>query len=234
MHLIVFDIDGTLTDTNLVDGDCYWRAICEVLGLAGQRPDWSSFRHVTDTGIAAELCLRHLGRKLRAADIAAIANRLAALLDVALVCEKPLERQIPGSAEILGILKNSSDFALALATGGLRLSAELKLRSAGLAFGGLPFASSDDAISREDILRIAAGRAAKKYEAQFASFTYVGDGVWDATAARELGWHFIGIGAGAQAEKLRQAGAATVIQNYRPAEAFLRLLVNESAGRQHD
>ena len=62
MHLVVFDIDGTLTDTNLVDGQCYWQADSEVLGLSKEQPDWSDFRDVTDLGIAADLCWRHLRR----------------------------------------------------------------------------------------------------------------------------------------------------------------------------
>jgi phosphoglycolate phosphatase-like HAD superfamily hydrolase len=227
MHLVVFDIDGTLTNTNLVDGECYWRAVSAVLGLSGEQPDWSDFRHVTDVGIATELCMRQRGRQLRSLEIEAIGSRLSALLDVALVRENPSAYQIPGSAEILSVLSKSSEFAVALATGGLRVSAELKLCRAGLPFALIPFASSNDAVSRENILRIAAGRAVEKHATQFAKFTYVGDGVWDAKAARELGWEFIGIGLGEQAVRLRQAGAAIVVADYRPTEAFLSLLVDE-------
>ena len=229
MHLVVFDIDGTLTDTNLVDGECYWRAVCEVLGISGEQPDWSTFRDVTDAGIAAELCLDHLCRELRGEEIEAIAARLATLLELALVCKDPVAHQIPGSAEILSMLNNSSEFAVALATGGFRLSAKLKLRRAGLPFLELPLASSSDAASREDILRIAAARAAEKHTKQFRTFTYVGDGVWDVRAARELGWRFIGIGSGEQAKRLRQAGATIVVPDYRPAEAFLQLLANDGS-----
>ena len=54
----------------------------------------------------------------------------------------------------------------------------------------------------------------------------MGDGVWDAKAAQDLGWRFIGIGSGEQADRLRQAGAGMVIPDYRPAEAFLDLLAD--------
>jgi phosphoglycolate phosphatase-like HAD superfamily hydrolase len=224
MHLVVFDIDGTLTDTNVVDGECYWQAVCEVLEIFGEQPDWSRFRNVTDAGIAAELCVRHRNREVNGKEIEAIGARLTALLELALAGEDPVALQIPGAAEILSMLSNSSQFAIALATGGLRLSAELKLRRAGLPFTLLPMASSTDAVSREDILRIVAGRAAEKHARQFTSFTYVGDGVWDVRTARELGWRFIGIGSGQRAEQLRAAGASTVIPHYRPVETFLRLL----------
>ncbi len=132
MHLVVFDIDGTLTNTNLEDGECYWRAICELMGFSSEQPEWSVFRHVTDVGIASELCERHLRRELTSVDIEAFGRRLATLLEVGLVDKDPRVYQIPGSAEILSILGKSFDFALALATGGLRVSAELKLRSANL------------------------------------------------------------------------------------------------------
>jgi hypothetical protein len=109
---------------------------------------------------------------MRNDEIETIGLRLVALLDAALV-KDPVAYQIPGSAEILSILDNSSEFAVALATGGLRLSAELKLRRAGLPFTALPLASSTDAVSREDILRMAARRAAEKHAGQFTSFTLV-------------------------------------------------------------
>jgi phosphoglycolate phosphatase-like HAD superfamily hydrolase len=80
---------------------------------------------------------------------------------------------------------------------------------------------------REHILRTAAERAAKKHGPQFASITYVGDGVWDVRAARELGWRFIGIAAGEQAERLREAGAGLIVPNYCPVEAFLALLLGD-------
>jgi phosphoglycolate phosphatase-like HAD superfamily hydrolase len=227
MHLVVFDIDGTLTNTNLEDGECYWTAVSEVLGLSGERPDWSTFRHVTDVGIAEELSVRHLRRQLTSVDVEAFGRRLTTLLEVALVDEDPRAYQIPGSAEILSILTKSFDSALALATGGLRASAELKLHRANLLNPFIPIASSNDAISREEIMRIEARRAAEKHATQFARFTYVGDGVWDAKAARDLGWRFIGIGSGEQADRLRQAGAEIVIPDYRPAEAFLGLLVDK-------
>jgi len=108
----------------------------------------------------------------------------------------------------------------------LRVSAELKLRSANLLNPFIPIASSNDAVSRKEIIRIAARRAAEKHATQFAKFTYVGDGVWDAKAARDLGWRLIGIGSGEQADRLRQAGARMVIPDYRPAEGFLDLLAD--------
>ncbi len=49
MNLVIFDIDGTLTDTNAVDGECYAAAFEREFG----RPvDWRNLTHRTDSGIA--------------------------------------------------------------------------------------------------------------------------------------------------------------------------------------
>ena len=149
---------------------------------------------------------RHLHRELTTVDIEAFGRRLATLLEVAMLEKDPRSYQIPGSAEILSILAKSFDLALALATGGLRASAELKLRRANLLNPFIPMASSNDAVSRDVIIGIAARRAAEKQATQFTMFTYVGDGVRDAKAARDLGWRFIGIGSGEQANRYVKRG----------------------------
>jgi phosphoglycolate phosphatase-like HAD superfamily hydrolase len=224
MHLVVFDIDGTLTDTCEVDHGCYWGAIHDVFRIAADQPDWSTFRHVTDSGIACESCERYLGRPANEREIDAVRQRLVMLLESALVVKNPVNYQIPGAFAVLSLIRESPDLAAALATGGFRASAELKLRRAGLLDPSVPFASSDDALSREQIMRIAADRAAKKYMVEFSGFTFIGDGVWDVRAARNLGWTFIGIGAGENAERLRRAGADTIIPDYNPIARFLSIL----------
>jgi hypothetical protein len=41
-QLAIFDIDGTLTDTNAVDDECYLRAVSDVLDLDGR--SWLAVR----------------------------------------------------------------------------------------------------------------------------------------------------------------------------------------------
>jgi hypothetical protein len=53
MHMVVFDIDRTLTNTNLEGGKCYRRSICEVLGLSSEQPESSGF--VTSQTLASLL-----------------------------------------------------------------------------------------------------------------------------------------------------------------------------------
>jgi hypothetical protein len=55
MHLILFDIDGTLTRTCAADSACFIRAVSEELSLSGVESDWNRYRHVTESCIVTEL-----------------------------------------------------------------------------------------------------------------------------------------------------------------------------------
>jgi len=54
---VIFDVDGTLIDSNEFDSRLYTTAIRDVLGNDVLiRPRWIDYRHVTDAGILRELC----------------------------------------------------------------------------------------------------------------------------------------------------------------------------------
>ena len=50
MHVVCFDIDGTLVASADFDGDLYEQAVRDVLGV-DLNPDWSQYRNVSDSGI---------------------------------------------------------------------------------------------------------------------------------------------------------------------------------------
>ncbi len=62
MHLVMFDIDGTLTETGKIDEECFVRSLADVCGFADVKTDWSSYKHTTDSGCAVSLTLRPIGR----------------------------------------------------------------------------------------------------------------------------------------------------------------------------
>ena len=81
---------------------------------------------------------------------------------------------------------------IAFATGGWRETAEMKLRSAGIEFEGLPFATSSEAAARTEIMRLAERRAG--VYGRFTRRTYFGDAPWDRNASAELGYDFLAVG----------------------------------------
>jgi phosphoglycolate phosphatase-like HAD superfamily hydrolase len=58
---------------------------------------------------------------------------------------------------------------------------------------------------------------------------YVGDAVWDVKAARNLGYRFVGIGSGANAERLRREGARRVLADYLDRGTFFAATAPEPA-----
>jgi phosphoglycolate phosphatase-like HAD superfamily hydrolase len=218
----MFDIDGTLTLSTDMDDRCYVQTMLEHLGVVIDN-DWSSYRHVTDSGIAAELLDRHQRPR---AEMAAMRNRFVSLVKQSLAADSNCCRQVGGANSLIDHLKTSNEFAPSIATGGWAASARAKLRHADIDVDGLAFASGDDAESRTAVMVLCRDRAEilSNNVDRFVTVTYVGDGVWDAKAATKLGWRFIGIGSGRQAERLRSAGARYVIEDFSDVNAILNQL----------
>jgi phosphoglycolate phosphatase-like HAD superfamily hydrolase len=222
MHLVLFDIDGTLTLTSEVDDRCFLCALGEALGTTDIDADWTKYPHVTDSGIASALLEAHGGTPPSSQQLDAVRQRFVVLLQAEFGLDPTLCRAVPGSAAILGELARRAEFAIGLATGGWRESAELKLRHAGLDEWKIPLASASDARSREAIMTLVLERVARRRGvAGFESVVYVGDAVWDVRAARNLGYHFVGINSGDRAVRLRREGAQWVVADYCDQGAFL-------------
>ena len=62
MCLVIFDIDGTLTQTMKADEECFVRSLAEVCGFSDIDTDWSRYKHATDSGIFHEIYESRAGR----------------------------------------------------------------------------------------------------------------------------------------------------------------------------
>jgi phosphoglycolate phosphatase-like HAD superfamily hydrolase len=208
-RLAVFDIDGTLTDTNAVDDECFTRAVAEVLGLDAVALDWSTAPHVTDSGLLRWLAERHRGGPPTPDEADAVQRRFLELLRAELAAAPARFRPVPGAPTALRALQ-AVGWEVAVATGGWEASARLKLRAIGLDLSWCALASGSDAETRAEILRLAVHRAGGD-GSEPARVVSIGDGVWDVRAAGVLGWPFVGVAAEAQADRLRIAGASTIL-----------------------
>jgi phosphoglycolate phosphatase-like HAD superfamily hydrolase len=225
MHLVIFDIDGTLTESVAVDEVCFVQAFRDVLGIAPINTNWLEYRYQTDSGLALEICRKHLGRDPAAADLRGVQSRFVQLLGAATEAGAQPLREIPGAAALLQQLRTHPRWCVAIATGGWQVSARLKLAAAGLPLDTFPWANADDALDRVEILRTALQRAGSHYGQQaFAQVVYVGDGVWDVRAARELGIGFLGVAAANRAGRLLEEGATCVLPDLLQPERVVECL----------
>jgi phosphoglycolate phosphatase-like HAD superfamily hydrolase len=220
MHLVMFDIDGTLTETMKVDEECFVRSFKDVFNFADIDTDWSYYPRTTDSGIFHDVFTSRIGRSPTAQEVSRFREHFIQLLAAA-SAQSPFA-PVAGVDRFLFRLAQGGSHRVSLATGGWRDSARLKMASAGMCFDDHPAASADDALDRESIMRLSEQRAAERYGGSFACTVYVGDGVWDARACRSVGIPFIGIGTGNRATRLFAEGAVCVFPDFSNADMFLR------------
>jgi phosphoglycolate phosphatase-like HAD superfamily hydrolase len=228
MRLVIFDIDGTLTQTMKTDEECFVRSLAEVCDFSDVDSDWSRYKHATDFGIFREIHKTRTGRLPSPNETSRFRQHFVALL--ARSSSEVAFAAVTGAPLLLSRLADSEEHRVALATGAWRDSARLKMASAGLCYDDYPAASSDDAFDRESIIRLSMQRAAERYGESFACTVYVGDGVWDARACRSVGIPFIGIGTRSRATRLSAEGAVCVFPDFSDVDLFLRSLYEITNG----
>lgn len=229
MNLAIFDIDGTLTNTNSVDNECFVKALAEAHGITGVNTNWAEYPHTTDSGIMLHIFLERFGRVPEAKELAEFKQSFVDLLNEQYRSNSSLFAEISGAGSALNRLRQESDWRVAIATGCWRESASLKLAAAGLEIDGIPAAYAEDGLSREEIVQAALLKALDYYrQSNFERVVSVGDGLWDVRAARALDLAFLGIGTGEYETMLRQAGAKHVIEDLADCRLLIRCL-NEAA-----
>ena len=191
MHLIVFDVDGTLVESDEFDGVLYSQAVRDVLGIEVDE-NWFGYRHVTDSGILNEILDRHTVEVDRSAAHASVKSEFVTLVAAYLAARGNRLPEVPGARAFVNWLNALPDVRVAVATGSWKETAAMKLRAIGLDPEALTLSSGCDAESRVEIMQIAAQRALAGRPADRE--TYFGNRPWDRDASRRLGWDFIGIG----------------------------------------
>jgi phosphoglycolate phosphatase-like HAD superfamily hydrolase len=219
MRLVIFDIDGTLTQTMKADTDCFVYSLADVCGFRDVDTNWSGYKHATDSGVFQEIHEARTGRLPSAFEISRFRQHFVGLL-AQMSSEAPFTA-VRGASLLLSRLAGTAEYRVALATGSWRDSARLKMASASLCYDDYPAASSDDALDRESIIRLSMRRAAERYGG-FSHAVYIGDGIWDARACRSVGIPFIGIGVGSRATRLSVEGAVCVFPDFSGVDMFLR------------
>lgn len=189
MEACVFDIDGTLLESFEKDCELFVSAVRKVLGVGKVDTDWSAYEHVTDQGVLLQI-MRVNGIAPSDELLEATKREFVSSLRAHIDANGPF-REIPGARAFVSRLMASGRHYVSYATGAWRESALLKLRTAGFPLDGLRISTSSEHEDRVSIMRGALAGAPGHIE----KITYYGDGAWDRTAARELGWDFTPVGA---------------------------------------
>ncbi|HZH31668.1 MAG TPA: HAD family hydrolase [Pyrinomonadaceae bacterium] len=226
MNLAIFDIDGTLTRTDHVDDICFVQALAEAHAITGVNTDWARYPHTTDSAIMSHIFQERFNRAPEEAELLKFKSHFTRLLEDYCARDSLLFGEIVGASLMLRRLNQEPAWRVAIATGGWRTSATLKLKTAGIEVNDYPAAFADDGLSREEILHTAVIKAQTLYaQNNFARVVSVGDGLWDVRAARKLRFPFLGVGSGEGEKKLRRAGATHVIKDFSDYSRLLDCLI---------
>ena len=215
VKLAIFDIDGTLTNTNSVDNECFVKALAEAHAITEINTDWAAYPHTTDSGITLHVFQEKFGRSPEETELDKFKYCFVNMLSEQYQSNSSSFAEIAGASVALSKLKRESDWAVAIATGCWRESALLKLTAAKIDIEGIPAAYAEDGLSREEILQAAVSQSLEQYGlSSFAKIVSIGDGLWDVRTARRLNFTFLGVGRGESAAMLRQAGAKHVLEDF--------------------
>jgi phosphoglycolate phosphatase len=237
-RLVLWDIDGTLVAAGQAGRDVFAEAFRVVVG---RPPEAAAARAVamagrTDGEIALELLAAH-----RIADgeshLPAFADALAEALAAAAATLRERGRALPGAAAALEAIARRPGVVQSVLTGNIEANAALKLATFGLdahldlAVGGF---GSDDR-HRPNLVRVARGKAGRKYGAAFdgVATVLVGDTPLDVAAARASGARAVVVATGSYgADELRGSGPDALLEDLRDTDAVVRAVLSPARGRR--
>lgn len=193
-NLVIFDVDGTLTDTMDIDTSCFAESLYELYPTIKVNTNWASYQYSTDTGFLLEIFKDNFSREPTKVEIAQIQacffKRLTSVFNEPFVKCTPLA----GALTIFEKLK-AVNWQIAIATGCWEESALLKLNRAKISHADIPIGHGGDGFRREDIIYSAIKKAKTTYKVQnYQKIVYIGGRNWDKKAAYDAGVDFIGIG----------------------------------------
>ena len=213
MILLIFDIDGTLTDTTAVDYRCYEAAFKECFGIDIADTDWESFTEFTDLALLRDIYVQRTGKNISAAQEYAFQQRFIKKVQAAVGQEPQSFQEIEGASQLMRSLIEDRSIGLVMATGGYGTTARLKLDAAGIPCEGVPLANSDRWASRVDIVKDALRLSKVRYRTnEFEKVIMLGDGLWDLRTAQSLSFPLIGVGP--ESSTLSKTGHLPMFENF--------------------
>ncbi len=220
--LIVFDIDGTLTQTTQIDDHCFEQTFLELYQISLENNDWSKYPHVTDWGLSNSIINEHLGYFPTRQDIGIIKEYFLQLNIQFFEKNNKAIQEVKGANQFLQyLIKNK--YPIALATGAWKELAEYKLNTSNIHYKNIPFATSNDHFSRKNILEIAIQKSNHFYNKTFQKMIYFGDGKWDAITCETLNIPLIGIDV-QKNDKLKKIGVPYIFNDYSNIENILKII----------
>lgn len=206
-NLLVFDIDGTLLDSEATHQTGFVKGL-HAIGVEYVNTDWESYTHLTDSYIAKQNYEIDVNRGFSQHTLDWFQDEFFNYIKDAEVAE------IPGANSFLNYIEEQTNYAMCFATGSLHKPAVHKLNKAQISYNDAVLVTSNNYLTREEIVLAAIQKAKDYYQVNtFERIISLGDGIWDVKTAKNLNLEFIGIGKGNK-EKLHEIGVKHHFENF--------------------
>jgi phosphoglycolate phosphatase-like HAD superfamily hydrolase len=224
MTLVVFDIDGTLTNTKAIDDLCFIDSIRVCWNCDLRNVDWSTYIDVTDSGLARDIFKSLFNKEISSSEMLKLKHVFSSKIIAASEVNPEAFSEVKGAKDFIEELEKQ-DIKVAIATGGWKVTAEHKLKQLNVALTRFPYATSDDHYSRKEIIIRSIEKAKRIHKLNFNKIVYIGDGTWDYQASCELNIDFIGIDYNRNG-KLAKSGATAIFPDYSDKDLILHKIRN--------
>jgi phosphoglycolate phosphatase len=218
LNLIVFDCDGTLVDSQhmivAAMGEAY-----QAHGLAVP----SRARVLSIVGLSLSEAFRVLGEGEPDFPVTSLIERYRDAFFALRAAEVHLEPLFPGAREAVQMLGGATDTVLAIATGKSQRGVRAVLARHGLLDYFQVIKTADDCPSKPHPGMVV--EAMREVGAAAGETVVIGDTTYDMAMAVAAGVNAIGVSWGYHpVERLRQAGASAVIEDFRALKPALEAL----------
>ncbi len=215
-RMILFDIDGTLIESDGAGAEAFERVFRSVFGIHGAAAGLD-FRGATDRGILGDFFSR---RELGPVEENFEKFCLAYVHWLEHLLLERGGRTLPGVRRLLGELAGLRDpgqpALIGLLTGNIRLGAEIKLRRFGIWDHFVTGAFGCESAARDDLARIALERGSRILGERLRGeeVLIVGDTPRDIACARAIGARVLAVATGAfDREELHAHGADRAVED---------------------
>ncbi|HEY5218436.1 MAG TPA: haloacid dehalogenase-like hydrolase [Gemmatimonadaceae bacterium] len=228
MKLVLFDIDGTLLNSDGAGRRAIQRALVETFGASGPEQHW--FDGKTDPQIVHELvALAGIDPAVVEAQLDTVFARYVELLREELSAPGHAAMAYAGVPALLDTLAATDDVMLGLLTGNVEQGARAKLDAVGIASRQFRVGAygSDHAV-RAELPAIARARAAASLGIDLAGsdIVVIGDTPADLTCGLGVGAHAMGVATGRYSvDELRAYQPAAVFPDFRDTAAVVRAIL---------
>ncbi len=191
MHFIIFDLDGTLTQTYYAQDKSFMRALGRFIPVESDYPYWKECVHLTDEAVFQQVFLQITGRAATEEDKAKMQDQFLVELMHKFKHTPGFFDPIPGAQRFIKELKQDPQVVLGVSTGGWEKIARFKLELAGYNVAEFHLIGSDAHPDKYSFTKTLIERVGQQHD--FKQITYIGDSLYDYESAKALGLSFIGI-----------------------------------------